>query len=94
MPRCRTSIKKQRVDKKRHLYNLRVKRNLMSAIKKFKRLLQAKNIAEAKSQLNKVFSSLDKAAKKKTIHKNLASRKKSRLARLLLKATEVNQKPL
>lgn len=83
MPRRKSSIKRKRADKKRHLYNLRRKRKLNTAIKRFKKLLQAKNIAEAKSQLSKVFSQLDKAAKKKVIHKNLASRSKSRLTKLL-----------
>lgn len=91
MPRRRTSLKKQRIDKKRHLYNLRVKRSLIGAIKKFKKLLLAKNISEAKSQLNAIFSELDKAAKKNVIHRNLANRKKSRLARLLSKTTQSNK---
>ncbi|MBU1998057.1 MAG: 30S ribosomal protein S20, partial [Candidatus Omnitrophica bacterium] len=42
--------------------------------------------SEAKSFLVKVFSVLDKAAKKKVIHPNLASRKKSRLAKSLSKS--------
>lgn len=91
MPRRRTSLKKQRTDRRRHLYNLRVKTKLKEALKKFKKLLQAKNLSEAKPQLAKLFSQLDKAAKKKVIHKNLANRKKSRLSRMLLKVREVNQ---
>ncbi len=91
MPRRRCSLKKRRVDKKRRLYNLRVKKKLMNAIKKFKKLLQAKNIPEAKQQLSKVFSQLDKAAKKKVLHKNLTKRKKSRLNRMLLRVTQTNQ---
>ena len=91
MPRRRSSIKRKRADKKRHLYNLRRKRKLNEAIKKFKKLLHTKNVAEAKSQLSKVFSQLDKAAKKKVIHKNLANRKKSRLTKILLSTTNLNQ---
>lgn len=94
MPRRRSSIKSQRADKKRRLHNLRIKRQIMNAIKKFKKLLQAKDISEAKLQLNKVFSQLDKAAKKRVIHKNLASRRKSRLSRMILRTTEVDQKSL
>lgn len=47
--------------------------------------MAAKNANEAKDFLKKVFSELDKAAKKKIIHPNTASRKKSRLARRLAK---------
>lgn len=85
MPRRRTSVKKSRVDKKRHLRNLRVKQELKKTLKKFQSLLSAKNTAEAKAFLQKVFSQLDKAAKKNIIHPNTASRKKSRLARRLTK---------
>jgi small subunit ribosomal protein S20 len=94
MPRRRSSIKRKRADKKRHLYNLRVKNQIRNIIKKLKSSLAEKNFAQAKSQLDKAFSGLDKAAKKKVIHKNLASRRKSRLSIMLLKATQADQKPL
>ncbi|PIP20127.1 MAG: 30S ribosomal protein S20 [Candidatus Omnitrophica bacterium CG23_combo_of_CG06-09_8_20_14_all_40_11] len=87
MPRRRTSLKRKRADKKRRLRNLRVKTSLKKAMKKFQALLSAKNINEAKTYLAKVFSQLDKAAKKKIIHPNTANRKKSRLARRLSKTT-------
>jgi small subunit ribosomal protein S20 len=86
MPRRRTSIKKTRVDKKRHLRNLKIKRELKKTLKNFQELLQAKNTAEAKKILAKLFSQLDKAAKKQIIHQRLANRKKSRLAKSLSKA--------
>lgn len=87
MPRRRTSLKRKRADKKRHLKNLKVKQQLKKALKKFQALLSAKNINEAKAYLGKVFSQLDKAAKKRIIHPNTATRKKSRLARRLSKVT-------
>ena len=79
MPRRRTSLKRKRADKKRHLRNLNVKRDLKKTLKKFNELILAKNITEAKTLLQKAFSQLDKAAKKNVIHKRLADRKKSRL---------------
>ena len=81
MPRRRTSRKRIRADKKRRLYNLKVKRELKKILKKLQGLLAAKNINEAKALIGKVFSQLDKAAKKKVIHANTASRKKSRLTK-------------
>lgn len=87
MPRRKTSLKRNRADKKRHLRNLKIKQQLKKAFKKFQALLSAKNIAEAKAFLVKVFSQLDKAAKKRIIHPNTAQRKKSRLARRLSKTT-------
>lgn len=87
MPRRRTSLKRKRADKKRHTHNIKIRQQLKKTLKKFQELISAKNINEAKSFLAKVFSQLDKAAKKKIIHPNKASRKKARLAKLLAKAT-------
>ncbi len=83
MPRRRTSLKSNRVNKRKHTRNLKVKVQLKKAIKKFQELLSKKNIAEAKTFISKVFSQLDKAAKKNIIHPATANRKKSRLARHL-----------
>ena len=87
MPRRRTSLKKSRQDKKRRLRNLKIKQQLKKTIKKFQALLSEKNITEAKALVGKVFSQLDKAAKKRIIHPNAADRKKSRLMKALGKHT-------
>ncbi len=86
MPRRKTSLKRKRADKKKHLRNLKIKQQLKKTIKKFQALLSAKNINEAKTLLGKVFSQLDKAAKKRIIHPKTADRKKSRLMKRLTKA--------
>jgi len=86
MPRRRTSLKTSRADKKKHERNLKIKQQLKKTIKKFLALLGSKNTAEAKTLLGKVFSQLDKAAKKQVIHPGTASRKKSRLMKRLSKA--------
>jgi small subunit ribosomal protein S20 len=88
MPRRRTSIKKTRADRKKHLRNLRVKQELKKTIKKFQGLLSAKNLSEAKILLAKVFSQLDKAAKKRIIHPKTSDRKKSRLMKRLSSGTQ------
>ena len=86
MPRRRTSVKKTRADKKKHQRNLTIKQQLKRSMKKFLALLSAKNVSEAKDLLKKIFSQLDKAAKKQVIHSSTASRKKSRLAKRLSKS--------
>jgi len=86
MPRRRTSLKSNRVNKRKHTRNLKVKVQLKKAIKKFQELLTKKNSAEAKTFITKVFSQLDKAAKKNIIHPATANRKKSRLMRSLGKS--------
>ncbi len=88
MPRRRTSLKRNRADKKRHLKNLRIKTDLKKAVKKFQALLSAKNIAEAKNILKQIYAKFDKAAKKKVIHPNTANRKKSRLMLRLAKSAK------
>jgi small subunit ribosomal protein S20 len=86
MPRRKSGLKRQRVDKKKHLRNLKVKQQLKKTLKKFQALLSTKKIDEAKALFRKVYAQLDKAAKKRIIHPNTADRKKSRLARRLAKA--------
>ena len=85
MPRRRTSLKSNRVNKRKHTRNLKVKLQLKKAIKKFHALLSEKNSNEAKTFIAKVFSQLDKAAKKNIIHPATANRRKSRLMRRLNK---------
>ncbi len=86
MPRRKTSLKSNRVNKRKHTRNLKVKTQLKKALKKFQELVIQKNANEAKTFLAKVFSQLDKAAKKKIIHSATANRKKSRLMRRLSKS--------
>lgn len=86
MPRRKTSLKRNRADKKRHLRNLKIKQQLKKTVKKFQALLLAKNVNEAKALLSKVFSQLDKAAKKRILHPRTADRRKSRLMKRLTKA--------
>ncbi len=86
MPRRRTSLKSNRVNKRKHTRNVKVKLQLKKAIKKFQELLAKKDSAEAKTFITKVFSQLDKAAKKNIIHPGTANRRKSRLMRRLSKS--------
>ena len=86
MPRRRTSLKSNRVNKRKHTRNVKVKLQLKKTIKKFQELLSKKNTDEAKTFITKVFSQLDKAAKKNIIHPGTANRRKSRLMRRLSKS--------
>jgi len=86
MPKRKAAVKRLRVDKKRHLRNLEIKKELKKTLKKFQALILAKDLTEAKKTLSKVSSLLDKAAKKKIVHPRTADRKKSRLAKRLFKA--------
>ena len=82
MANRRQSIKKIRVDKRRREHNVRVISELKTVLRKSGRLLAEKNQAITE-QSRELFSKLDKAVKKNILHKNRASRIKSRFQRKL-----------
>ena len=94
MPITKSAKKALRVSNRRHTINLRVKRTYKDAVRDVRRPADKKpaNAESAekstetlKKMLIRVYSELDKAAKKGVIHKNKAARLKSRLAKLILK---------
>ncbi len=86
MPIKKSAFKELRKAKKRHLRNAGVLSELKTLNKKFISLVGEKKIEQAKKILNQLITKLDKAAAKKIIHKNKASRRISRLMRSLKKA--------
>ncbi len=79
MANRRSSIKKIRVDKRRRETNIRVGSELKTVAKKVREFITAKKKPEAELALRELFSKLDKAVKKNIIHRNRASRVKSRV---------------
>ena len=90
MANRRSSIKKIRVDIRRRENNVRVISELKTVLRKTSKLLADKKSAELKAQASELFSKLDKAVKKNVVHRNRASRLKSRMQRKinLLKTTK------
>lgn len=86
MAKRKAAVKSERQDRARHSRNVKIKTELKKAVKKYQQLITAKNGGEAKTMLQKVYSLLDKAAKKNVIQKNKADRTKSRLSVKLPKA--------
>ena len=78
MAHRRSSIKKIRIDKKRHIRNSGILSALRTQMRKTNRLITEKNAAEAQKESRELFSQLDKAVKKNLVHKKSASRQKSR----------------
>lgn len=74
MPITVGAIRKQRADVVKTSVNLRIKAKFKQAIVNFRKKASKENLAQ-------VFSLLDRAAKKHTIHPNKASRLKARLAK-------------
>lgn len=78
MPIIKSAKKRVRVARKATARNVKTKRNLKSALKAFhSSLTGGKKTAGAHS---KAQSALDKAGKKKVLHKNKVARKKRQLA--------------
>ncbi|MBU1853842.1 MAG: 30S ribosomal protein S20 [Candidatus Omnitrophica bacterium] len=82
------AYKSIKVTKKKTARNLSVKSRLKTETKKFLNLVASKKPDEAKKQLNSLISEIDKASSKRVIHKNTASRKKSRLMKRLKSVTK------
>jgi len=83
MPIKKSAKKALRQNLKRRRRNLQKKRKLKDLQKRFKKLISEKKIKEAKDLLPQIYQALDKAVKTNLIKKNTASRKKSRLTKLL-----------
>ena len=80
MPNTKSAIKAARQNIKRHAVNL-------VALEKIKKAMKQARRTKTAEALTNAFSALDKAAKKHIIHKNTASRLKSRLSKLVAKKT-------
>ena len=87
MPQRKAAKKALRQNKKRRQKNLQVKKNVKVAIKKLKKAAEAKDASTGQKALAEAYKSLDKAVTKKIIHRNKAAKRKSRLSKLLKKAT-------
>jgi small subunit ribosomal protein S20 len=85
MPITSSAKKALRSSKRKRIFNLRRKNKVDSVTKEIKKLVGAKNVAEAKKALSSAYKAIDKAAKRGIIKKNTAARKKSRLSAMVKK---------
>lgn len=83
MPNTKSAIKAARQNLKRRVTNVNALEAIRKTAKAVKKLAAGTDVKEANKALSAAFAALDKAAKKNIIHKNNASRKKSRLAKLV-----------
>ncbi|MFL0247430.1 MULTISPECIES: 30S ribosomal protein S20 [Clostridium] len=80
MANIKSAQKRIKVIEVKTLRNKMVKSALKTTIKKFEVAVTGGNLEEAKAAFTNTVKALDMAASKGIIHKNMASRKKSRLA--------------
>jgi len=89
MPITSSAKKALRVSKRKRVFNTRRKEAMKIAVKEVKKFVAAHplsdGLAETKKILSAAYKAIDKAAKKGIIKKNTASRKKSRLSKMLAK---------
>jgi small subunit ribosomal protein S20 len=78
-----SAIKRHKQSEKRRLRNATVKSSLRTAVKKVTEAVTAGKADEAKTNLQKAVSELDRAVTKGVLHRNNASRKISRLTKKL-----------
>lgn len=80
MANIKSAKKRIKVTEKKTLRNKMIKSALKTAIKKFEVAVEANNKAEAATLYAEAARALDMSASKGVVHKNMAARKKSRLA--------------
>ncbi|MBL4935184.1 30S ribosomal protein S20 [Clostridium sp. YIM B02515] len=80
MANIKSAQKRIKVTQVKTLRNKMVKSSLKTTIKKFEASVVGGNAEEAKVAFSNTVKALDMAASKGIIHKNMAARKKSRLA--------------
>ena len=83
--RNKSALKANRQNVKRREANRSLRAKLRTGLKKIRTSLDAKNVEGAKTALKEMQSLVDKMATKGIIHKNTASRYKSRLAARIAK---------
>jgi small subunit ribosomal protein S20 len=81
MPNIKSAIKRTKTIEKRRAHRAAQKSALRTAIKGVDTAVATGNMEAAKTALQVASKQLDKAVTKGLIHKNAASRKKSRLAK-------------
>ncbi|HSR68396.1 MAG TPA: 30S ribosomal protein S20 [Acidobacteriota bacterium] len=83
MPNIKSAAKRMRQSRVRRMRNRIRRQQMRTAIKRFRQMLDDKQAAEAREFLPKVYSEIDKKARKGVIHKNAAARYKARLTKRL-----------
>ncbi|MGE5297980.1 MAG: 30S ribosomal protein S20 [Acidobacteriaceae bacterium] len=86
MPNTKSAIKAARQNISRRKINLKIDDKIKRSIKDLRKAVTAGKADETKKAIQNAYSALDKAVKKNWIHKNAASRKKSRLAKMVARS--------
>jgi small subunit ribosomal protein S20 len=83
MPHTSSAKKHLRKSEKQRLRNRAVKKAVKTQIKRFEAAVAGTDVEVMRKEYDQAAKKLDKAAAKRVVHPNLASRKKSQMARKL-----------
>ena len=86
MPIIKSAIKKMKQDVKKNRRNNVYRNRLVTRMKELEKAVHDKQLDKLPELLKDVYSIIDTASKKNLIKKNNASRKKSRMARIVTEA--------
>ncbi len=81
MANIKSAIKRVELSEERRIRNAAVKSQVRTAVRKYREAVASGDSAKVAGALSSAFATIDKAATKGVLHKNTASRKKSRLAK-------------
>lgn len=79
MPNIKSAKKRVRQNEKRRLHNKSIKSAMKTQIKKFLHYIEKEDVDNAKVELAKAMSDLDKIGRKRIWHPNNTARKKAKL---------------
>jgi small subunit ribosomal protein S20 len=92
MPHTPSAKKNLRKSEKRRVRNRAIKRTIKTHLKRFQSALDGP-LDELRNEYNVAAKKLDKAAAQRIIHRNLAARKKSQMARAIQKKVAAGTAP-
>jgi len=88
MPNTKSAQKRLRQNEDRRLRNRAVKSSIKTQLRKVHEAVEAGNIEQAEQEFRVAAQKLDRAGQKNVIHRNRASRTKSRLQKLIKSAKQ------
>ena len=79
----KSALKRQRQNEKKRARNVHIRSTLKTVVKSVRLAVEAKDVEKARTALTEAIPAINKAKSKGVIHRNTASRKISRLTRLV-----------
>lgn len=79
----KSALKRQKQNEKKRVRNVHIRSTLKTVVKRVRLAVEAKDVEKARTALAEAIPAINEAKSKGVIHRNTASRKVSRLTRLV-----------